>query len=256
MHYVVCIVPLAPIRIQPDHKSEMMSQLLFGEYAVITEVDKSGWVKIIGKADGYTGWCQQVQLQQIDITLYESIAPVLAAGWSNELDYDGQVMIVPFGSSLNKIKNGKLVWGKNIISFAGETWKLPKTTIDSATIEDIAFTFINTPYVWGGRSVFGIDCSGFVQAVYKFLNIALLRDAHQQVTQGEVVSFLQQANCGDLAFFDNVAGEIIHVGILLNEHEIIHASGKVRIDKIDNEGIVNIDTGERTHRLRVIKRHF
>jgi cell wall-associated NlpC family hydrolase len=110
--------------------------------------------------------------------------------------------------------------------------------------------------LWGGRSVFGIDCSGFAQAVYEFLNIALLRDAKLQALHGEVVNFLQEARCGDLAFFDDETGEIIHVGILINEKEIIHASGKVRIDKIDNEGIVNTDTGERTHRLRIIKRYF
>jgi cell wall-associated NlpC family hydrolase len=110
--------------------------------------------------------------------------------------------------------------------------------------------------LWGGRSVFGIDCSGLTQAVYKFLNIQLLRDANQQATQGELVNFLQEARCGDLAFFDNEEGQIIHVGILLNNQEILHTSGKVRIDKIDNAGIINAETGERTQNLRIIKRYF
>jgi gamma-D-glutamyl-L-lysine dipeptidyl-peptidase len=92
--------------------------------------------------------------------------------------------------------------------------------------------------------------------VYKFLNIALLRDAGQQATQGEVVNFLQEARCGDLAFFDDEEGKIIHVGILLNNYQIIHASSRVRVDKIDNEGIINSDTGERAQRLRIIKRYF
>ena len=82
-----------------------------------------------------------------------------------------------------------------------------------------------------------------------------MRDAQQQATQGELVGFLQEAHCGDLAFFDNEEGEIIHVGILLNANKIIHAAGKVRIDKIDNEGIVDADTGQRTQRLRIIKRY-
>ncbi|MEI9958410.1 MAG: NlpC/P60 family protein [Ferruginibacter sp.] len=110
--------------------------------------------------------------------------------------------------------------------------------------------------MWGGRSTFGIDCSGFAQTVYKFLNIPLLRDAKLQVTEGEVVGFLQEVNCGDLAFFDDEEGEIVHVGILLNEKEIIHSAGKVRIDKIDSQGILNVDTGLRTHQLRIIKRYF
>ena len=123
-----------------------------------------------------------------------------------------------------------------------------------STIREIAFKFLNTSYLWGGKSVFGIDCSGFSQSVFKFLNIQLLRDAQQQATQGELVAFLQEATCGDLAFFDNEAGHIIHIGILLSSHEIIHAAGKVRMDKIDNEGIVNTETGQRTQRLRFIKR--
>ena len=115
---------------------------------------------------------------------------------------------------------------------------------------------LHTAYVWGGRSAFGIDCSGFTQLVFKSFGIVLFRDAYQQATQGEVVGFLQEAKTGDLAFFDNAEGRITHVGMLINEHEIIHASGKVRIDRIDSQGIVNVDTNERTHQLRIIKRYF
>jgi cell wall-associated NlpC family hydrolase len=116
--------------------------------------------------------------------------------------------------------------------------------------------FINTPYLWGGRSVFGADCSGFVQTAFRYLDIHLPRDAAHQALKGETVSLLQEARCGDLAFFDDPEGDIIHVGILLNEASIIHSYGKVRVDAIDNEGIVNTETGNRTHRLRIIKRNF
>jgi cell wall-associated NlpC family hydrolase len=115
--------------------------------------------------------------------------------------------------------------------------------------------YLNTPYLWGGRSVFGIDCSGFAQQVYRFFNKHLPRDASQQALQGEVVGFLQEAICGDLAFFDNEEGRITHVGILLDAQTIIHSSGRVKIDKIDNQGIFTTDKGERTHNLRIIKRY-
>ena len=116
--------------------------------------------------------------------------------------------------------------------------------------------FLNSPYLWGGKSSFGVDCSGFTQQVFKLMGIGLPRDAYQQVSTGETVDFLQLACCGDLAFFDNENGDITHVGILLSSNSIIHASGYVRIDTIDHLGIINILTGKRTHNLRIIKRMF
>lgn len=246
--YAICMVPVAHIRVSPDHRAEMSSQLLFGEKIIITANDKKGWIKISCKADGYEGWCQLAQFREIDAAQYDRHDQLLTADWVNEVTVNEQAMFVPLGSLVDQKDNA--------IAFAGELWNVSKAKRDAATIQEVAFEFLNTAYVWGGRSVFGIDCSGFAQAVYKFLNIPLLRDAKLQVTQGEPVDFLQEARCGDLAFFDDDAGEIVHVGILLNDHEIIHASGKVRVDKIDNSGITNVDTGERTHQLRIIKRYF
>jgi gamma-D-glutamyl-L-lysine dipeptidyl-peptidase len=248
MNYAVCCVPVAPLRTASDHRTEMISQLLFGERCIIKENDKKGWVKIICKADGYEGWCQLPHVKQINEAAYNIAAVTLAADWVNEIEYHKQAMFIPMGS---------LLWAeKSTVEIAGEIWHPAKNKRDAETIKEIAFKFLNTAYLWGGRSVFGIDCSGFSQAVYKFLNIALLRDAEQQATQGELVNFLQEARCGDLAFFDDDEGKIIHVGILLNNYQIIHASSRVRVDKIDNEGIVNSDTGERAQRLRIIKRYF
>ena len=248
MNYAVCCVPVSPIRIDADHKSEMVSQLLFGECCIINDADTKGWVNISCKADGYEGWCQPVHVQKITMEEYYSEDIILTADWVNEISFNNSLMQIPLGSLIN-IKNDSIQFTGNKI-IAGEIKH------DVASIQKIAFKFLNTAYLWGGRSVFGIDCSGFAQAVYKFLNIFLLRDADLQVTQGEAVDFLQEGQCGDLAFFDDEEGKIVHVGILLNSHEIIHASGKVRVDKIDNQGIVNAETGERTHQLRIIKRFF
>jgi cell wall-associated NlpC family hydrolase len=126
---------------------------------------------------------------------------------------------------------------------------------NSDTITNLAKSYLNVPYLWGGKSKCGIDCSGFSQQVIKAFGIKLPRDSYQQAEIGEVVGFLQEAQAGDLAFFDNEEGRITHVGIMLNHHEIIHASGKVRIDKIDHQGIINSETGIRTHKLRIIKRY-
>ena len=122
-------------------------------------------------------------------------------------------------------------------------------------IYKVSREYLDVPYLWGGKSRCGIDCSGFSQQVYKQFGIKLPRDAYQQAEQGEVVGFLLEVQPGDLAFFDNEEGRITHVGIMLSHDQIIHASGKVRIDKIDNQGIINSETGLRTHRLRIIKRY-
>ncbi len=248
MNFGVCCVPVAPVRMQPDHKSEMISQLLFGEYVTVQEIDKKGWVNIICKADGYSGWCQLAHIKSIVAEIYYNDKTQIAAAWSTVINYNGESMTVPMGSLINA--------ENRYAAYGGKHWHPDRAKFNEANIKEIAFQFLNTAYLWGGRSVFGIDCSGFAQAVYKFFDIALLRDAYLQATQGAIVNFLQEAKCGDLAFFDDEEGKIVHVGILLNSHEIIHASAKVRIDKIDNQGIVNTETGLRTHQLRIIKRYF
>lgn len=256
MSYAVCCVAVAPMRIEPDHTSEMVSQLLFGECCIITIVEKSGWIKIVSKFDAYSGWCRHSHFQEIEDEQYYLEEKNFTADWVNEVDYNGHIMHIPFGSSLTGMRNGHANWRKNTVHYSGKVWEPATAKPDAKTIKQLAYKFLNTTYLWGGKSVFGIDCSGFTQSVYKFLNIHLLRDAQQQATQGELVGFLQQAHCGDLAFFDDEEGRIVHVGILLNAFEIIHAAGKVRIDKIDNEGIVDMESGQRTQRLRIIKRYI
>lgn len=129
------------------------------------------------------------------------------------------------------------------------------TGFTETNIGSVAKGYLDVPYLWGGKSKCGIDCSGFSQQVFKEFGIQLPRDSHQQAELGEVVGFLLEAQTGDLAFFDNEEGRITHVGIMLSHDEIIHASGKVRIDKIDHQGIINAETGLRTHKLRIIKRY-
>jgi len=119
-----------------------------------------------------------------------------------------------------------------------------------------ALLLLNAPYLWGGRSPLGIDCSGFTQLVYRMSGFNLLRDASQQATQGEVLSFIEEAEQGDLAFFDNSEGAITHVGIIMNDNYIIHAHGKVRIDRLDQSGIFNVEKHQHTHKLRMIKKVF
>jgi cell wall-associated NlpC family hydrolase len=196
-------------------------------------------------------------LEIIDEVLYHATPGYYTASWANEVKMNGQSMHVPFGCLIKQYGNNAAKWGHIDVTFTDPVDELMShQPVDLTALKATAMNFLNTAYLWGGVSVFGIDCSGFTQNVFRLFGIPLLRDAYLQATQGHVVDFLQQSKLGDLAFFDNEEGRITHVGILLNEQEIIHSSGKVRIDQIDNQGITNVDTGLRTHKLRIIKRFF
>lgn len=254
MAYAVCKVPVAPLRAEPAHKSEMVSQVLLAEAALILEEAKD-FIKLQSLHDGYEGWCQRSQLAVVDTFTKEAAAQMFTAGWVDTITVNNVPAHAPMGIPvLSEVNAKELSAVLNIDYRNAVTSNTAKPNADA--IKERAMPFLSTPYLWGGRSVFGIDCSGFTQMVFRFFNIPLLRDAYLQATQGEVVGFLQEARCGDLAFFDNAEGRITHVGILLNDHEIIHSSGNVRIDKIDNAGIINAETGVRTHQLRIIKRYF
>jgi gamma-D-glutamyl-L-lysine dipeptidyl-peptidase len=244
------------MRKAPAHEAEMVSQLVFGEVVCIIEASGTEWLRVECKYDGYQGWCQFSHITPANETDFNPDGSLLAAGWVNEIGHNGQQMFIPYGSSIAPFRDGKPGCDKSNILFNNPAWNPAEVKIGNQVIEQVAFNFLNTAYLWGGKTVFGTDCSGFTQTVFKFLNLKLPRDAHAQAERGKAVDFLQEAQCGDLAFFDNEAGSIIHVGLLLNAQEIIHAAGKVRVDKIDNAGIINSETGLRTHRLRIIKRYF
>ena len=255
MSFVIGMVPVIPMRKEAAHRTEIVSSLLFGEIAEVLE-ESNAFTKIRCRYDGYEGWCQTTQLITIDPTQFDETNKQLTAEWVNLLDLNGTNMQLSMGTPLAIFKNGKVQIGNYSLQYSGKVWDAAKAVFEEDAIKTISMQYLNTSYLWGGRSVFGIDCSGFVQQVYRFFNKALPRDAYQQAAEGEAVGFLQEVTCGDLAFFDNEEGKITHVGLMYSPDTIIHSSGKVRIDKIDNMGIVNSDTGERTHRLRIIKRNF
>jgi gamma-D-glutamyl-L-lysine dipeptidyl-peptidase len=246
---------VSPLRGNPSHKSEMVSQLLFGEPCTVGDRSADHWVKVKCKLDGYEGWCQESHLLAVDEATYEQ-EKGLTRKWITEIEWNGFPMQVPMGSFLPLTRKQQATFKKNKLGYPGKIWDPVNAVKDKVAIKKILFAFLNTPYLWGGKSVFGTDCSGYTQTVFRFLNISLLRDAWQQATQGELVDSLSNAAFGDLAFFDNADGKITHVGILLNKHKIIHASGKVREDKITKDGIINVETKEQTHNLKMIRRYF
>lgn len=248
----ICELANIPLRFEPNDRSEIVSQVLFGEFFEILENTKN-WQKIKLHDDGYEGWIdikQSRKISQIDYTALAKAAKILNSDLVEYISTKENMLIpIPLGASLTFLDFPAV----NTAQFIFEGLKTSKIQPKNKLIET-AFLYLNAPYLWGGKTPFGIDCSGFTQMVYKLNGYSILRDASQQATLGEALSFIEESEPGDLAFFDNEEGKIIHVGIIMNDNYIIHASGKVRIDRLDHLGIFNAENNRHTHKLRVIKR--
>lgn len=256
MKFGICHLNCIAIRHEPSDQSEMVSQLLFGETFQVIDEDLV-WVKIHMDYDFYEGWVLKKQVLELSEDAYQNIIKE-APYFSNDMatfiaDKFEYPQILSLGATLPEFKGDHFNLNKVSFSFDGDviTGQQKKSNLVLT-----AYKFLNAPYLWGGRTPFGVDCSGFTQMVYKINGYQLFRDAHQQASQGEVLSFIEECEPGDLAFFDNEEGEIIHTGIILANHHVIHCHEKVRIDRIDSSGIYNVDTNRHTHKLRVMKQLF
>ncbi|UEG52038.1 C40 family peptidase [Mucilaginibacter daejeonensis] len=253
MEHGIAQLAIIPIRGEAAHRYEQVSQLLFGEtYRIIEWLDE--WVKIATDQDDYEGYVSRGQVTTLsadDHTALLQAAPVLthAPITVARRCSDGSDMLLPAGCTLPFFENGTS-------RIDNEVFEIPELVERSEDLIATAKTFLNTFYLWGGRTHFGIDCSGFAQNVFKQHGIKIRRDAYQQAEQGTTVDFLPEAKAGDLAFFDNEQGRITHVGIMMDNEHIIHASGRVKIDRVDGQGIYSEELKKHTHKLRIIKRYF
>ena len=247
--YGICSLSIIPVRTEPSDKSELCTQLLFGDlYLIIEEQEK--WLKIKIAYDGYEGWIDKIQHTEVSKRFFNDYLtkshPVLNK-FSTLATIQNNFFPILLGSVLPFYSDGKLWLGEET------PVKVEFSQGNERSLIDTAFLYYNAPYLWGGKTPYGIDCSGLVQQVFKLNGIKMLRDASEQVNAGVEV-FLDDTIPGDLAFFSNDKGKIVHVGIILPNEKIIHAHGKVRVDQLDQVGIFNSDRNKYSHKLSVIKR--
>ena len=251
MNYGISNLSIVPMRNEAADQSEMVNQVIFGEHFKVLEIRKK-WSKIRLAHDSYEGWICNKQWIEIEEDIYKQLDKEVATITTDILDIitKNHHQPIVIGSILPSYKSGHALINNEMYQFDGLT--TPGFIKKDKLVEN-ALMYLNAPYLWGGRSPLGIDCSGFTQMVYRLQGVDLPRDAYQQAKVGTTLSFMEESEAGDLAFFDNAEGKITHVGIILEDNHIIHASGKVRIDRIDQQGIFNTEIGNHTHKLRLIK---
>jgi len=254
----IAINSVVPMRAEPSEQSEMVSQLLWGE-AFRVEEQSDRWLRVSSHHDRYVGWINPFMVSVLDDERWEREVSVPYCVSSAALcpavnEKTGERVFIPQGSLLYHYNEQAFTFAllHDTFKFEAAVEKLSGNRRD--IVAAAARRMLNAPYLWGGRTVLGIDCSGLTQLAYKVAGLNIPRDAAQQAEKGETVSFLDSAQPADLAFFDNEEGKITHVGILLGGGKIIHASASVHIDSIDSEGIFSKAQNKYTHKLRVIKR--
>lgn len=250
MPYGICNLSIIPVRLELSDRSELVTQLLFGDAYEVLEVAEK-WLKIRIHFDQYEGWIDRIQYKEISseyFNTYSSTTHPLLTKYST-IVYQGNIFFPILMGSVLPFYDGEF------LQLGGKKLLVDGKMSAPTGIKETAFMYYNSPYLWGGKTPYGIDCSGFTQQVYKLNGLKLLRDASQQVTQGKEV-FLTDYKVGDLAFFRNEKGNIVHVGIMLEHSKIIHAHGRVRVDRLDETGIYNEERQTYSHNYHSMRRYF
>ena len=252
---------VVPVRSEASEGSEQLTQLLFAETVEIEE-EKPRWIRIKNDADGQIGWVDFKMLTKLSdsecklVAKADKSARVMMPMAYAVSENNGQTIPLTAGTCLPNYKDGRFeVLG---VGFRIDPSMVADKSLEMTTekIMEVVRFFLNVPYLWGGKNALGMDCSGFTQIIHSLFGHQLLRNASEQETQGMPVKSLKNAQTGDLAFFDHEDGKISHVGLILDSERIIHCSGRVKVEKLDEIGIFSIEQGGTyTHHLVSIRRY-
>ena len=254
--YGICRLSIMPVRAEPSHKAELVSQLLFGDHYEVTESSAdSKWEKIRIYSDHYEGWIDRNQHHPVGQEYFDYLNRAefkITTDVTTSILYNKSPLVIVIGSVI-PISSSELFKMEAQYAFNGEAKNIGQKR-DFEFLKNIAMKYLHAPYLWGGKTPFGIDCSGFSQMVFRICGYSISRDAWQQASQGKPVDNFNDALPGDLAFFKNAEGKVSHVGIVLSDSRIIHASGRVRIDRLTEKGIVAGETSEISHTFSHLRR--
>ena len=240
-----CFVSISPVRSGASDQSEIVTQLLFGEIVTVNNIDVP-WANITTENDNYSGYIDHKHIRKLS----DKEVKRWMDGQTHLTDREIEIS-TPWGKQ--RICRGSYIQNDSKFNIGNDSFSfLQESKNNCINVIDYAKDYLNTPYLWGGKSPFGIDCSGITQIIYRLFDINLPRDASDQVLHGIEIDY-EDIEEGDLAYFDK-NGKVTHVGILDGIGGIYHAAGYVRYDQITREGIINSDSGDLTHKLFTIKR--
>lgn len=252
---------VVPVRREPQETAAQETQLLFAETCtILSELDR--WIEIKNDADGQHGWVDAKMLTRLSSAEWkllrqaQCVARVkLPMAYALSMN-NGQTLPLAAGTCLPNYHDGQFeLLGVPFRIDPSMVAAEPMEMTEANLLETVRF-FLNIPYLWGGKNAMGLDCSGFTQVVLSLFGHSLLRNASEQVQQGRAIHSLSSARMGDLAFFDHEDGKISHVGLLLDKERIVHCSGRVKVEKIDEQGIFSVEAGNTyTHHLVTIRRY-
>ena len=252
---------IVPVRTEPREVAEQSTQMLFGELCTVLE-QKPRWNRVKLLSDGQEGWVDAKMITLMSDDEYRTYSKDLssAARVVFPMAYavsenNGQTIPLTAGTQLVRYKDGRFeVLGVGFRIEPSMVRVQPFAMNQENLMQAVRF-FLNIPYLWGGKNAMGMDCSGFTQTIMGLFGKNLLRNASEQAKQGEAVASLKETQAGDLVFFDHEDGRISHVGIVIDPERVIHCSGRVKVEKLDETGIFSAEQGEYSHHLVAIRRY-